>query len=186
MYRFLNRVWTLSQEYIEAEKQTTDKHNDTLRRLQHKTIRRVTEQLYDLNFNTAISALMEYTNELYKLKVDGFNDSAGRDATTALVQMIAPFAPHMADELWQQLGGDGLVQNARWPEWNDEYIAEDTITLAVQVNGKLRGEISVAADADEETVKAAALAHENVMKFLEYKQPTKVIYVRGRLVSVVV
>ena len=99
--------------------------------------------------------------------------------------MIAPFAPHMADELWVQLGGEGLVQNASWPVWDEALIVEDTITIAVQVNGKLRGEIAVGKDTDAEEIKAKALAHENVAKFVP-GEPKKVIYVPGRLVSVVV
>lgn len=185
VYRFLNRVWTLSQEYLDAEKQDATKNDDAVRRLQHKTTRRVTEQLHELGFNTAISALMEYVNELYKLKTDGFSADAWGDAVKTLTQLIAPFAPHMADELWQQLGGETLVQNATWPEWDDTLIVEETISLAVQVNGKLRGEITIAADASEEDVKAAALAHENVAKFIA-SELTKVIYIPGRLVSIVV
>lgn len=184
VYRFLNRAWTVSQEYMEAEKTATSKNDSALKRAQHKTIRRVTEDMYDLSFNTAISALMEYTNELYKFKTDGFSE-AWQSAIETLVQLIAPFAPHMADELWQQLGHSDLVQIAAWPVWDDALIADETMTIAVQVNGKLRGEISIATDANEDDIKAAALAHENVAKFID-KEPTKVIYVPGKLVSVVV
>lgn len=184
IYRFLNRVWTLLQQYDEAEKNVT-KNDDALRVVQHKTIRKVTDDFRRLSFNTAIAALMEYVNELYKFKIDGYSDDAWHDALTALVQMIAPFAPHMADELWQQLGYEGLVQNAQWPEWDEVLTVEDTITIAVQVNGKLRGEIQVGKDTDPEEIKAQALAHENVAKFVP-GEPKKVIYVPGRLVSVVV
>jgi len=117
IYRFLNRIWTLVQQYEEASKEFTG-HDDAIRVVQHKTIRKVTDDFRRLSFNTAIAALMEYVNELYKFKVEGFSNEAWRDALTALVQMVAPFAPHMADELWQQLGGEGLVQNATWPEWS--------------------------------------------------------------------
>ncbi|HWT39987.1 MAG TPA: leucine--tRNA ligase, partial [Dongiaceae bacterium] len=184
IYRFLNRVWTLTQQYEEAEKNVT-KNDDAIRVLQHKTIRKVTDDFRRLSFNTAISALMEYVNELYKFKIDGFSGEVWHDALGALVQMIAPFAPHMADELWSQLSHDGLVQNALWPEWDEALTIEDTITIAVQVNGKLRGEIEVGKDTDPEEIKAKALAHENVMKFVD-SEPKKVIYVPGRLVSVVV
>ena len=100
------------------------------------------------------------------------------------MQMIEPFAPHTANELWEQLGHDGLVQNATWPDWDDALIVEDEITIAVQVNGKLRGEITVPKDADAEEIKALALKHENVARFVT-GEPKKVIYVPGRLVSVV-
>ena len=184
VYRFLNRIWTLAQEYQKAQKNVT-KNDDALRVAQHKTIRKVTDDFRRLSFNTAISALMEYVNELYKFKVDGYSETAWSDALKALVQMVAPFAPHIADELWSQLGGEGLVQNATWPEWDEALIVEDTLTIAVQVNGKLRGEITVGKDEPEEDVKAKALAHENVAKFVT-GEPKKVIYVAGRLVSIVV
>jgi leucyl-tRNA synthetase len=184
IYRFLNRIWTLVQQYEESAKEFTG-NDDAIRVVQHKTIRKVTDDFRRLSFNTAIAALMEYVNELYKFKVQGFSDETWRDALTALVQMVAPFAPHMADELWQQLGGEGLVQNASWPQWDEALTIEDTITIAVQVNGKLRGEVSVGKDTDPEEIKARALAHENVMKFVT-SEPKKVIYVPGRLVSIVI
>lgn len=184
IYRFLNRIWTLVQQYTEAEKSFT-KNDDAIRVAQHKTVRKVTDDFRRLSFNTAISALMEYVNDLYKFKVDGFSDEVWREALVSLVQMVAPFAPHIADELWQQLGGEGLVQNATWPVWDEALTVEATITIAVQVNGKLRGEVSVAKDAPEEDVKTLALAHENVARFVT-SEPKKVIYVAGRLVSIVV
>jgi leucyl-tRNA synthetase len=184
VYRFLNRIWTLSQEFQKSSKDVT-KHDDAIRVIQHKTIRKVTDDIRRLSFNTSISALMEYVNELYKFKVDGFSDEVWREALVTLVQLVAPIAPHIADELFNQLGGEGLVQNATWPKWDDALIVEDVITIAVQVNGKLRGEISVAKDEDEASVKAKASAHENVAKFLT-NEPRKVIYVAGRLVSIVV
>lgn len=184
IYRFLNRVWTLVQQYEESSKEFTG-HDDAVRVAQHKTIKKVTDDFRRLSFNTAIAALMEYVNELYKLKVDGFSDAVWRDALKALVQMIEPFAPHMADELWEQLGGEKLVQNNEWPTWDDSLIVEDTVTIAVQVNGKLRGEITVGKDVDPEEIKQLALAHENVVRFVT-GEPKKVIYVPGRLVSIVV
>jgi leucyl-tRNA synthetase len=184
VYRFLNRIWTLSQEFQKSAKDVT-KNDNAIRIIQHKTIRKVTDDIRRLSFNTSISALMEYVNELYKFKVDGFSEEVWREALVTLVQLVAPIAPHIADELFNQLGGEGLVQNATWPKWDDALIVEDVITIAVQVNGKLRGEISVAKDEDEASVKAKALAHENVVKFVT-NEPRKVIYVAGRLVSIVV
>ena len=184
VYRFLNRIWTLTQEYQSAQKNMTQ-NDKAIRVAQHKTIRKVTDDIRRLSFNTAISAMMEYVNELYKFKVDGYSKDAWHEALTTLVQLVAPIAPHLADELWSQLGGEGLVQNATWPVWDEALIVEDTITIAVQVNGKLRGEISVGKDESEEVVKAQALAHENVVKFVT-TEPKKVIYVKGRLVSIVI
>lgn len=185
IYRFLNRVWVLAQEYIENDKSFTS-HDDEVVRLQHKTVRKVTEDYHRLSFNTAISALMEYTNELYKLKVDGFSDEVWRDALATLVRLLAPLAPHMSAELWKELGNDQMLEAAGWPTWDDSLIVSDTLTIIVQVNGKLRAKLTVAANSTEEAIKELALSEENVVKFLENKQPTKVIYIPGRLVNIVV
>ncbi len=184
IYRFLNRVWVLVQQYDAASKEFTG-NDDAIRVAQHKTVRKVTDDIRRLSFNTAIAGLMEFVNDLYKFKIDGYSKDAWHEALSALVQMIEPFAPHMANELWEQLGNEGLVQNAQWPEWDEALIVEDVITIAVQVNGKLRGEIQVGKDTDPEEIKAHALAHENVARFVT-GEPKKVIYVPGRLVSVVV
>lgn len=184
IYRFLNRVWVLVQQYDAAEKEFTG-NDDAIRVAQHKTVRKVTDDIRRLSFNTAIAGLMEFVNDLYKFKIDGYSKEVWAEALGALVQMIEPFAPHMANELWEQLGHEGLVQNAAWPVWDEALTVEDVITIAVQVNGKLRGEIQVGKDTDPEEIKAKALAHENVARFV-MGEPKKVIYVPGRLVSVVV
>ena len=184
IYRFLNRIWVLTQQYLEADKSFTG--NDTaVRRVQHKTVRKVTEDFHRLSFNTAISALMEYTNELYKLKVDGFSDETWREALLVLTQLIAPFAPHISEELSHQLGTTELVQYVPWPTWDDSLITSETNTVIVQVNGKLRAKLEVAKDADEATITDLALAHEHVVAFVGNKKPTKIIYVPGRLVNIV-
>ena len=128
---------------------------------------------------------MEFVNDLYKFKLDGFSEKGWNEALTALAQMLAPFAPHIADEMWTQLGHEGLVQNASWPTWDESLTVEDVITIAVQVNGKLRGEITVEKAADPEAIKSLALAHDNVAKFVGDQKPAKIIYVPGRLVSIV-
>lgn len=185
VYRFLNRVWTLAQEFDEADKTFTG--NDTaVRRIQHKTVRKVTDDFHRLSFNTAISALMEYTNELYKLKVEGFSSETWREALSVLTQLIAPFAPHMAEELWQQLGHDGFVHETQWPAWDESLIVEETMTIIVQVNGKLRGKLEVAKDTSDEDIKSQALVAGTVEKFLDGKAPAKVIYIPGRIVNIVV
>lgn len=184
IYRFLGRIWTLTQQYLESDKKT-GANEQAIRVSQHKAIKKATDDMRRLGFNTAIAALMEYTNDLYKFKIDGFAGDAWPEALKTLVQLVAAFAPHMADELWQQLGGEGLVQEARWPKFDESLIVEDEITIAVQVNGKLRGEVVVAKDADPEFIKAEAFKHENVARFVEGQEPKKVIYVPGRLVSIV-
>lgn len=185
IYRFLNRVWVLVQEFSESDKAFTG-NDAAVRRLQHKTTRKVTDDFHRLSFNTAIAALMEYVNELYKLKVDGFSDDVWREALGTLVRLLAPIAPHLGAELWQQLGNDSTIETAGWPTWDDALIVEATMTIMVQVNGKLRGKIMLPADTDAEEVKQQAETEPNVQKFLADKKPAKVIYIPGRLVNIVV
>lgn len=183
VYRFLNRVWTLTQEYIDADK--SDVVNSELVALQHRVTKKVTTDIHRLNFNTAIAALMEYVNDLYKLKVDGYG-SQWQPPLETLVQLLQPFAPHMSAELWQQLGHDDQIDFVQWPTWDDSLTVADTTTIIVQVNGKVRAKLEVSADAGEDEVRSQALADSNVIKHIGDKKPTKVIYVPGRLVSVVV
>lgn len=185
IYRFLNRVWTLTQEFLEADKNFT-RNDEKIVQLQHKTTKKVTDDFHRLSFNTAISALMEYVNELYKLKVDGFSDDVWKEALGTLNRLLAPLAPHMSAELWQQLGNETTLEQAGWPQWNDKLIVSDKAVVIVQVNGKLRAKIDVTPDAPEENVLMVALAEENVAKFVGDKKPAKVIYVPGRLINIVI
>ena len=184
VYRFLNRVWTLSQEYLASEK-AGDPGSADLESYRHKTIKKVTHDYRQLSFNTAIAAMMEYVNELYKAKQPGFGDGWQAHIET-LVQLLAPLAPHLSAELWEQLGHSDLLDSTLWPEWDEALTVSDTITVAVQVNGKLRATIDLAADCSQEQATAAALADANVQKHLSDREPRKVIYVPGRLVSIVV
>ena len=185
VYRFLNRAWTITQEFMLAEGDLPDRGDSELQALRHSVVKKVTDDLRRLNFNTAIAALIEYVNSLYKLKVDGFS-SQWRDSIEVLVQLLSPFAPHMSAELWQQLGNGDMLDTTEWPRWDDSQLTADTITIVVQVNGKLRGKVTVPKDAAREEVESAALANENVAQFVGDKKPTKIIYVPGRLVNVVV
>ena len=184
VHRFLNRVWTITQEYLDADKTPSLESDATLQKIQHKTIKKVTEDYHKLSFNTAIAALMEYTNELYKLKLDGFSES-WQEALSSLVQLIAPAAPHMAAELWQQLGHGESLDTVTWPVWDETFITSDTMTIIVQVNGKLRAKLEVAVDMAEEEVKQAALQNDNVVKFMNGTTARNVIYVPRKLVNIV-
>ncbi len=184
IYRFLNRAWTLVQEFNDSDKGVT-KNDEAVRRLQHQTVRKVTDDFQRLSFNTAIASLMEYVNELYKHKVDGFSDEIWHEALDSLVRLIAPMAPHMGAELWQQLGNEITIEAASWPSWDDALIVSDQMTIVVQVDGKVRATIEVADNTSEADIKDRALSEANVKKFVGDKKPAKVIYVSGRLVSVV-
>lgn len=182
VYRFLNRVWTLTHEYLDAEKSDTQ-IDSAIETIRHRTIKKVTSDYHDLSFNTAIAALMEYVNELYKAKTKGF--SAGwQSQLETLAQLLAPFAPHMSAELWQSLGHDEPLDTAKWPVWDDELAKAESMTIAVQVNGKLRATLDFPVDADESHITESALSEPNVKRHIE-GEPRKVIYVKGRLVSIV-
>ncbi|MDB5186095.1 MAG: leuS [Candidatus Saccharibacteria bacterium] len=140
-----------------------------------------------MGFNTAIAALMELVNELYKLKLTvPMGTDTWNEALTTLVKLIAPFAPHITEELWQQLGHEGSVHTSDWPTWDDSVLVSDTITVVVQVNGKLRGEVSVGADATEDAIIAAAKENTKAKVYLDGKDIRKAIYVPGKLVNFVV
>lgn len=183
VYRFLNRLWTLVQEFDEAEK--AGEKNSQLDNIIHQTTKKVTGDIYRLSFNTAIAALMECVNELYKLKVDGFSEQ-WRKSLGVLIRLVQPFAPHMAAELWQQLGNDSQLDFEAWPAWDEAKIVADTMTIIVQVNGKLRAKLELAKDTPEDDIKQAALADKKVQSFVGNQKPAKVIYVPGRLVNIVV
>jgi leucyl-tRNA synthetase len=184
VYRFLSRVWNLSQEYIDSE-HGEGVINKELLALQHRTVKKVTNDINRLSFNTAIAALMEYVNHLYKLKSEGFT-SQWRDALDVLVQLLSPFAPHMTAELWQQLGHDDMLDFVAWPVWDEAQIIVDTITIVVQVNGRVRAKLEVAVDSTRDEVEALALNDSKVNALLNGAKPKKVVYVPGRLVSVVI
>jgi leucyl-tRNA synthetase len=189
-FRFLQRVWTLSQEFLDT--QEVGKQNKStkaaLLHLTHKTIKKVSQDLHTMGFNTAVAALMEMTNELYKLKAkSGFADTGTwQFALATLVQLLAPSAPHITEELWQQLGQNGSVHVSKWPLWDEKYLITDNFNIVVQVNGKVRAQIDVPADASKEVVLKAAKANPKVAGYLKGQTIKKEIYVPGKLVSLVV
>lgn len=185
-YRFLQRAWTLTQEYMDQKSDTKQQAaGEDLLRVTHRTIKKVTDDLADMGFNTAISALMEFVNDLYKTKTGGFTDASWHFAIESLLQLLAPFAPHMSEDLWQQLGHSDSIHSQRWPSYDPDYLIEDTMTIVVQVNGKLRAELRLPTDTTEDAIKQQALAHDKVIAHLAGKEPKRVIYVLGRLVSIV-
>jgi len=186
-YRFLNRVWNLVQEYIEAGEGSEGDAKEVLT-LAHKTIKKVTENIEDEKFNTAVSTMMEAVNGYYKMKEKYplAKTQAWTFALESLLQVLAPFAPHITEELWHQLGRESTIHRDNWPKWDESYLKTDTVTVIVQVNGKLRAKLTVAADTAEDEVKQLALSEENVQKFVGDKLPQKVVYVPGRLLNFVV
>ena len=187
--RWLRRVWTLFTDIAPAEiGDPTSEVLRNLRRRVHQTLRRVTSDFENFEFNTIISGLMELLNEMYKAREAGaVGTSQWKEATEIYLKMLAPIAPHIAEELWtNQLGKPYSIHQQKWPEVDEAAAKDDTIEIPVQVNGKLRDRIVVAAEASEDEIKSAALASEQVKKYLEGKAPKKVIVANKRLVNVVV
>jgi leucyl-tRNA synthetase len=188
-YRFLNRVWTLVQEYLETDDvELSDTANREILAIAHKTIKKVTSDIEDDKFNTAVSSMMEAVNAFFKLKeTHGIGSSdTWKFALESLLQVLAPFAPHITEELWADLGHDTTIHKDNWPQWDNRYLQSDVMTVIVQVNGKVRAKLELAKDTSEEAVKQAALQAENVAKFIGNEKPTKVIYIPGRLVNIVI
>ena len=187
-HRFLSRIWTLAQEYLAAEsKEVPDEAQKALQRTAHTMIKKMTEDIEANRYNTAIAAAMAAVNDLYKLKVEHLaKHEVWQQTLEAVVACIAPFAPHIADELWLQLGHHTSVQRDSWPQWNEQYLVQDTVTVAVQINGKVRGEVQLAAGASEADALAAAQANENVQTHLADGEVIKTVYVPGKILNLVV
>jgi leucyl-tRNA synthetase len=155
--------------------------------LSHATTKRVVENLDQFKFNTGVSALMEYSNDLAKLwDGGGVSRASWEDATDRMLRLIAPMAPHFADEMWERTGRTASVHERSLPEWDEALTVAETVTIIVQINGKLRARLELPPDSDETSVAAAAMAEQNVQAFVEGKQIRKQIYVPGRLLNLVV
>ena len=159
-----------------------------MRRRVHQTLRRITRDFEEFEFNTIISSLMELLNEMYKAREAGAAGSdAWKEATDIYLRMLAPVAPHIAEELWtSQLGKPYSIHQQEWPKVDEDAAKEDVIEIPVQVNGRVRDHITVAAESSEEQIKSAALASETIQKYLDGKEPTNVIVANKRLVNIVI
>ncbi len=192
--RFLGRVWNLVYEYSQNPATTAldvtalSADQKALRRDVHKTIAKVSDDIgRRQTFNTAIAAVMELMNKLTRAPLESEQDRAVMaEALSAVVRMLYPITPHICFELWKALGNESNIDHAEWVKADEAAMVEDEKLIVVQVNGKVRGKVTVAADADEETVKTVAFADENVKKFTDNTQIVKVIYVPGKLLNVVV
>ena len=192
--RFLGRVWNLVYEYSQNPAKTAldvtalSADQKALRRDVHKTIAKVSDDIgRRQTFNTAIAAVMELMNKLTRAPLESEQDRAVMaEALSAVVRMLYPITPHICFELWKALGNESNIDHAEWVKADEAAMVEDEKLIVVQVNGKVRGKVTVAADADEESVKTVAFADENVKKFTDNTQIVKVIYVPGKLLNVVV
>ena len=171
-YKFLNRLWRIQDNL-------KDKAPLAVTRFMHRSIKRVTGDVEDFKFNTAIAALMEFVNLIYQEGVD-------RETFSCLVQLVSPIAPHFAEELWQSLGNKESIFKSAWPQFDPAMLVEDTVTIVIQVNGKVRAKINAAAGSPEDKVKELILSCEQLKPWLENKPIKKFILVPDKLANIVV
>jgi len=187
-YRFLSRIWNLVEAFVTAKPQKDNQSEPkAVRQVIHRTIKKVTDDLEQQKYNTAIAAMMQCTNDLYKLSVeDSFSDKAAwQFGLESLTMLVAPFAPHIAEELWHRLGHSDSVHKDHWPKFESAYAQTSMVTLVVQVNGKVRATLELAADSKESAIVDAAKTNEKVAGYIK-NGIKKTIYVPGRLVNFVV
>ncbi len=190
-YRFLNRVWRVVYEHLDlfnrqGELETTGAAR-TLRRITHRTIKKVSEDIDGrFHFNTAIAAVMELVNAIYSFENAEQYPGVVSEALETVIRLLAPFVPHIAEELWAASGHEHDLEYYGWPKWDEQALVEDEKLIVVQVNGKVRARLTVAADADNAAIEQAALADDQVQRFIGDKTVRKVIVVPGKLVNVVV
>ncbi len=183
--RFIERVWKLSSRFDSARAENVATvasaagHSAPITRILHRTVKKVTEDIRNLRFNTAISSLMIVTNELEKEQM------VSREQFEVLLKLLAPFAPHFTEELWTVMGNKQSIHISEWPQYNPAMLLEDEVVIMVQVNGKVRGSFKAQKNDSDEALKAAALALPEVKKWTDGKEVKKVIVVKGRLVSIV-
>ncbi len=174
--KFLDRVWNL---YVNENK-IVNEDNPRLEKIYHKTIKKVTEDFESLNFNTAISQMMIFINAVYK------ENSYPKYMAEDFIKLLNPIAPFMTEEIWEKLGHNESIANETWPTYDEDKCVDDEVTIGVQVNGKLRGEININTEEDEESIKQKALNNDNVKKHLEGKEVVKIIVIKGKIVNIVV
>jgi leucyl-tRNA synthetase len=174
--RFLEKVWRLGQKI--ALPDTLDS-SASFQTLLHKTIKKVSEDIESMSFNTAVSSMMMLVNEMEKSNVK-------KEDFKMFLQILTPFAPHITEEIWRMLGEKKSIHLSQWPKWNPKKIIEEKIKLAVQINGKVRTEIMIDKDAKEDEVKKLTLANKVVINWLGDKEIKKFIYVPGRIINIVI
>ena len=192
-FRFLNRVYRLVDELADITKSEATlgeltKEDKAMRFTINATLKKVTEDLNEkFGFNTAISALMELINEMYKYKeLENRNDAVIKEAIETIVTILAPFAPHIGEELWTMIGKDGSIFDISWPSYDEYALVKDEVEVVVQVNGKVRGKLSVASNISREEMQEAAMNDEKIKTLVEGKTIVKVIAVPKKLVNIVV
>ena len=186
-HRFLSRLWNLVQEYHEAEAKTLpDSTTNEILRVTNKMVKVVTSDIEENRYNTAIATAMGALNDLYKIKVKNLaKNEIWLQALTQIISVVAPFAPHIADELWQQLGYETTVQKDSWPEWDNRYLEQLKVTVVIQINGKLKGKLEVDSGSSQTEVEKLAREDEKIASYL-ISGVKKVIFIKDKLINFVV
>jgi leucyl-tRNA synthetase len=179
--RFLQRVWTMMRRYIDSGAPNGSPSEETLKRT-HKTIQMVTDHIDRLRFNTALAAMMDHLNHISKLKPAEMD----RFTLESFILLLAPMAPHVTEEIWRSLGHTSSIHLERWPGFDPKLVIDELVTIAIQINGKVRDRIEVPANTPEEAVIALALSREPIKRHLDGNPPKKLIYIKNKMLSIVV
>ena len=189
-YRFLNRIWNLVQEYIDSSdpERSNPKDDTEILRIANLVAKKVTEDIRDEKFNTAVSFMMETVNNLYKIKENYCitKSEPWRIALENLLMVLAPFAPHITEELWYQIGHKSTIHIDNWPSWNDDLLKSDQTTIIIQVNGKVRARLECNRGLSKDEVETMAFANGHVMSFIKGKQNIKNVYIPDKILNIVV
>jgi leucyl-tRNA synthetase len=182
--RFIEKVWRIKAKVtdvgIPQGGSPTSVTNFSISKLLNKTIKKVSEDIEEMHFNTAISSLMILATEMEK------GESVDREDYEKFLQILSPFAPHVAEEIWSNLGHKNYIHLSDWPKWDKNLIKDEEIKIVIQVNGKVRAEMTISPDLEEEEIKKQAINNETIIKHITGKEIKKVIYVKNKLINIVV
>lgn len=182
--RFLEKVWRIGYKILSSDSFSQKRKNtdnpSSFQKLLHKTIKKVTEDIENFAFNTAISSMMILVNEMEKV------ENVSTQDFKLFLQILSPFAPHITEEIWTNMGENGTITKSLWPKWDEEKTTDEEIKLIIQVNGKVRSEIIISKGDDEDKAKTSALKDENIKKWIEGKEIKRIIVVKGRLINIVI
>jgi leucyl-tRNA synthetase len=176
-YRFIERVWRIGQVVLDQKNVT----NETIKKSLHKTIKKISEDIVSFSFNTGISAMMILVNDIEKN-----NNQISVDDYKQFLKLLAPFAPHITEEIWEMLGEQGSIHLSDWPAYDPLLVVDDTVTLGVQVNGKVRAEIEIAVDESADSVQEKVLTIPEIIKWVGDAPVKKFIYVPKKIISIVI
>jgi len=179
--RFIQRVWTMMRRYTDSGSPTGNPTDETLKKT-HKTIQLVTDHIERLRFNTAIAAMMDHLNHIAKLKPE----ELGRSPAESFILLLAPMAPHATEEIWHALGHTNSIHLEPWPKFDPNLVLDEKVTIVIQINGKVRDRLQVPAGTPEDDVRALALNSESVKRHLDGNPPKKFIFIKDKMLSIVV